>query len=76
MTFVFFDDSRFPVSKTLLMLEATVSIPNLETMSTKYFLKVFDNLISEELVTLCPKTDFTVFQNFSKSMTLPKSKLS
>ena len=68
---------RFPVSKSLFLLETTGLIPNLGTTSTKYLLKIFANSISEVTtfsfsvkvklflaVTLFPKTGFTVFQNF------------
>ena len=37
---------RFPVSKSLLVLETTGLIPNLGMLSTKYLLKVFANSIS------------------------------
>ena len=37
---------RFPVSKSLPVLETTDLILNLEILSTKYLLKVFANSIS------------------------------
>ena len=67
---------RFPVSKSLFLLETTGLIPNLGTRSTKYLLKIFANSISEVtsfsfsikvilflVVTLFPKIGFTAFQN-------------
>ena len=38
---------RYPVSKSLFVLETTGLIPKLGTVSTKYSLKVFVHLISE-----------------------------
>ena len=87
MAFVFLMiTDRFPISKSLLVLETTDLMPNLGTISTKYLLKVFANSISEVstflfsvkvilflVLTLFPKTGFTVFQNFLESLTLPKS---
>ena len=80
---------RFPVSKSLFLLQTTGLTPNLGTISIKYLLKIFANSISEVAtysfsikvilflaVTMFPKTSFTVFQNFLDSSTLPKSKFS
>ena len=80
---------RFPVSKSLFEIETTGLIPHLGTISTKYLLKVFVNSVSEIttflfsikvilllIVTLFPKTSFTVFQNFLESLTFRNSKFS
>ena len=38
---------KFPVSKSLFVLETIGLIPNLGTISAKYLLKVFANSVSE-----------------------------
>ena len=38
---------KFRISKLLFLLETTGLIPDLVTISTKYLLKIFANLISE-----------------------------
>ena len=80
---------RFPVSKSLFELDTAGLIPNLGTISTKCFLKIFANSILEVttflfsikvtlflVVTLFSKTGFTAFQNFFESLTLSNTKLS
>ena len=65
---------RFPVSKSLFLLETTGLISNLGRISTIYLLNIFSYSISEVttisfsikvilflVVTLFPKADFTVY---------------